>query len=450
MCKDFNQGLCGRGAACKFLHDPQAQGGRKTAPIPRDPQERCGDWKHGRCTRGSKCRFVHEGHQVSEKFAVPKRALLCTGFRNGHCSRGAGCQYKHEGGIEFERPPVREGQQHPPSNALGPGEGHTVDASQQQQVEPFAISQPSRSKFGGGLAKKRAELCLLGSNADVSVAEDEVAPGPSTSQSGGVSLRPPPPPYSHARWRSPSPPPAEAWLEAMGEEAKAAAETEAAHVNMEEEVNEFPGATAGQPREDAFASLAIVQPPRWPPATLLLLEPGSTSKPLASKHNRTMLDLDGCIFVFEAAQHSWGLDATFLAADASSRGTDRQWFDFADAIELWRTQALNHAVTYFYEEGCAVLKPIKWEALWEALQKKAKANEIKIRPSNTAEVLKITCPRLHVLGRAHEVGSALMTSVRSHGAKPGGARPTEHPAYHSHWTQAFYACLQRQPTPRRQ
>eukprot|EP01062_Namystynia_karyoxenos_P016072 TRINITY_DN15862_c0_g1_i2.p1 TRINITY_DN15862_c0_g1~~TRINITY_DN15862_c0_g1_i2.p1 ORF type:complete len:404 (+),score=64.88 TRINITY_DN15862_c0_g1_i2:84-1214(+) len=57
ICKDFLNGKCDRGNACRFYHGEDGAGkGLETAFARNTP---CKDFRHGRCDRGSQCRFAH-------------------------------------------------------------------------------------------------------------------------------------------------------------------------------------------------------------------------------------------------------------------------------------------------------------------------------------------------------------------------------------------------------
>lgn len=69
--RDFLQGKCTRGNACKFAHEE-------------NKVERCRDYLKGSCNR-EQCRFSHDEVPLDE----------CRDFKQGRCNRGESCKFHH-------------------------------------------------------------------------------------------------------------------------------------------------------------------------------------------------------------------------------------------------------------------------------------------------------------------------------------------------------------------
>ena len=133
VCKDYTNGVCSRGAACKFAHVGAPNVGLQTSGTPV-----CKDFSHGMCTRGAQCKFSHEvdwgefapgvppapayggpglqpgpvapppydappssSQQVYDQYSAPPVSSsgkqLCKDYMQGRCARGQQCRFSHEG-----------------------------------------------------------------------------------------------------------------------------------------------------------------------------------------------------------------------------------------------------------------------------------------------------------------------------------------------------------------
>ncbi|EOD13632.1 hypothetical protein EMIHUDRAFT_205420 [Emiliania huxleyi CCMP1516] len=92
VCKDFQNGLCNRGASCKFSHE-QGHAERDSAA--------------GMCSRGASCRFRHEaeggaaggaqqcGPGMQGGAPPSSDQPRCLDFLSGRCTRGDSCRFSH-------------------------------------------------------------------------------------------------------------------------------------------------------------------------------------------------------------------------------------------------------------------------------------------------------------------------------------------------------------------
>ena len=105
-CRDFQHGVCFRGASCRFVHEKQLCGDwlnqkcarGATCKFSHDKRggPLCRDWLQGRCTRGEECRY-HHSDEPQEQAASTAGAVAgeCRDWIKGRCLRGAACKFAH-------------------------------------------------------------------------------------------------------------------------------------------------------------------------------------------------------------------------------------------------------------------------------------------------------------------------------------------------------------------
>ncbi|KAI9907901.1 hypothetical protein PsorP6_003249 [Peronosclerospora sorghi] len=119
VCQNFQKGRCKRGIACRFRHvlvasqgeDQELEAGEKgtgparvTLPLAAVADvARCRNFQNGLCTRGASCRFAHTEtvphakNAVEEVSGYQKRfQSVCYNWqRSGACARGDTCPFQH-------------------------------------------------------------------------------------------------------------------------------------------------------------------------------------------------------------------------------------------------------------------------------------------------------------------------------------------------------------------
>ncbi|CAI5747337.1 unnamed protein product [Peronospora destructor] len=122
VCQNYQKGKCKRGPACRFRHvsapvgsyqDPENDGRKAVArvalPVAAVPEVAvCRNFQKGVCARGASCRFAHTGHMaqvvaiaaVEEVSEYQKRfQSVCYNWQSsGSCARGDKCPFQHDEG----------------------------------------------------------------------------------------------------------------------------------------------------------------------------------------------------------------------------------------------------------------------------------------------------------------------------------------------------------------
>uniref|UniRef100_A0AAV1UDP6 Uncharacterized protein n=1 Tax=Peronospora matthiolae TaxID=2874970 RepID=A0AAV1UDP6_9STRA len=123
VCQNYQKGKCKRGAACRFRHVTAPAGGDQ---VPKDKSWKapirvvlpvaavaevavCRNFQSGMCARGASCRFAHTDYEpqaaplvaVEEVSEYQKRfQSVCYNWqRSGSCARGNNCPFQHDQGI---------------------------------------------------------------------------------------------------------------------------------------------------------------------------------------------------------------------------------------------------------------------------------------------------------------------------------------------------------------
>ena len=182
VCRDFQHGVCFRGAACRFLHEKQL----------------CGDWLNHKCARAEACKFSHD------KTAGPQ----CRDWLQGRCARGDECRYHHA----HDAAEQQHEQQHE-QQAGGTAEAAGTSAAPTMAATPAAAVGECRDWLKGRCLRGAAckfthsanPLPTPGSPAASAVAVDG---GVAAAEGARKRGRQPQPPATAVASAATSPPPA--------------------------------------------------------------------------------------------------------------------------------------------------------------------------------------------------------------------------------------------------